>query len=268
MFQSVAPCPGKVAFEVEPFPVPSLQVVREEQSLAAIPVADPVVATPAAAPAVDVVPPVQELRQPISPKEQTLEAEIIETVSLEMEVAEVADGEKVIESPFLISTGIAEPVREEDDQEKKTESTDGQGARDLGDADFSDEFFQREESTQHATEQSVEDVSDTESAQEAKSRPLDSQEAPSPSSNELKKGDFSASKAPEPDLFRSFQSKKKTSPTVEVSTAPSAPAPSAPAQKAAVQPSVSKVAVTNWQPPTATERKKKKATRFGGLFRQ
>lgn len=42
MFQSVVPRPGKIAFQVEPFPIPDFQVLPEASKVTALPVAEPV----------------------------------------------------------------------------------------------------------------------------------------------------------------------------------------------------------------------------------
>ena len=49
MFQSVAPAPGKIDFEIEPFPIPDFQVLPEASKVTTLPVAEPVaVASPTA----------------------------------------------------------------------------------------------------------------------------------------------------------------------------------------------------------------------------
>ncbi|MGJ8723797.1 MAG: hypothetical protein ACSHYB_04505 [Roseibacillus sp.] len=54
MFQSVAPRPGKIAFQIEPFPIPEFQVLPEASKVTTLPVAEPVaVTTESEAPAVE-----------------------------------------------------------------------------------------------------------------------------------------------------------------------------------------------------------------------
>ena len=45
MFQSIAPRPGKIAFEIEPFPVSKLKVISEDSEITVLPVAEPVAVT-------------------------------------------------------------------------------------------------------------------------------------------------------------------------------------------------------------------------------
>lgn len=268
MFQSVAPCPGKVAFQVEPFPAPHLEVVAEKPEITVLPIQDPVAITePMKEPIVELIEEsaeesVEEIA-PVVESELVSDAERQEPevapfaavgiedslITDEVDVEEIeaeTEVEPTLESPFLMASEVvvAEPATEPTPEpegeavailQEEDESAVEEVVAEKTYANFSDDFFKRDEE-----EEGVASVVEDE-----------------PSASSF--SNVEAAAAPAPNPFGALTA---------VVEAPSEA--KAAASEFYEQPSVGvgaqAPAVTSWQPPAPSD--KKKGSRFGGFFRQ